>query len=193
MSTKDIETYCPDSSSAWREWLEKNHESKESIWLVYYRTSACKPTLTWSQAVDQALCFGWIDSTKKTLDNERYMQYFCKRKPKSNWSKVNKEKVTNLLAQGLIKDAGKQSIAIAKENGSWNYLDSVEALELPDDLKEALSNYSGALEYYDSLSNSAKKLLLYWVHSAKRAPTREKRILEVAKSASQGLKPKPFR
>lgn len=193
MSTKNIETYCPDSSNAWRQWLEEHHRSKSSIWLIYYKASADKPTLTWSQAVDEALCFGWIDSTKKTLDEERYMQYFCKRKPQSNWSKVNKEKVTNLISQNLMTEAGYESIRIAKENESWTYLDGVEALVLPDDLKEALFNHAGAMDYYQSLSNSVKKLLLYWVHSAKRDQTRQKRILEVAENASQSLKPKQFR
>ena len=92
MQEKEIPTFCPASSQEWRQWLEENHRSAESIWLVYYKKKADKPTITWSEAVDQALCFGWIDSTAKPIDEEKYMQFFSKRKPNSVWSKINKKK-----------------------------------------------------------------------------------------------------
>ena len=171
----------------------KNHEKEDSVWLIYYKKNAPKSNLNWSEAVDQALCFGWIDSTAKTVDEERYMQYFCKRKPKSNWSKINKDKVKVLIEQGLMAEAGLRSIEVAKENGSWTYLDAVEALEVPEDLQSELNSFQGAPEFFDDLSDSVKKLILYWVHSAKREDTRKKRILEVAESASQGQKPKHLR
>ena len=193
MCKKEIEKYCPKSRADWRKWLEKNHQSKQSVWLVYYKASTKTPSLSWSEAVDEALCFGWIDSTKKSIDHEKYMQYFCKRKPKSNWSKINKDKVKTLIEQGLMKEAGSKSIEIAKENDSWTFLDEVEALVIPEDLKEEFANYKGSMKYFDSLSNSAKKILLYWVVSAKRKETRQKRILEIAENASQKLKPKQFR
>ncbi|MEO0726458.1 MAG: YdeI/OmpD-associated family protein [Bacteroidota bacterium] len=193
MHKKDIEKYCPKSRAEWRSWLEKNHQSKHSVWLVYYKTSTKTPSLSWSHAVDEAVCFGWIDSTKKTIDNEKYMQYFCKRKPKSNWSKVNKEKVKTLIEQGLMKKAGFDSIKIAKENGSWSFLDTVEALEIPEDLKREFTNYEGSFKYFENLSKSSKKILLYWVVSAKRKETRQKRIIEIAENASQKMKPKQFR
>ena len=139
------------------------------------------------------MCFGWIDSVKKTIDHETYIQYFSKRKPKSNWSKVNKDKVKNLIENGLMKEEGLKSIAIAKENGSWVFLDDVEALIVPEDLKMELENREAALEFFNSLSNSSKKILLYWVHSAKRSETRQKRILEIVDNANQKLKPKQFR
>lgn len=193
MHKKDIEKYCPKSRAEWRSWLEKNHQSKHSVWLVYYKASTKTPSLSWSDAVDEALCFSWIDSTKKTIDNERYMQYFCKRKPKSNWSKVNKAKVKTLIEQGLMKEAGFKSIKIAKENGSWWFLDKVEALVIPKDLKEAFADYKDSSDYFDNLTNSAKKILLYWVVSAKRKETRQKRIIEIAENASRKMKPKQFR
>lgn len=103
------------------------------------------PSISWSEAVDEALCFGWIDSTKKTIDKERYMQYFSKRKAKSNWSKINKDKVKTLIDQGLMQEEGYKSIETAKQNGSWTMLDEVEALVIPDDLNEQLVAYKNAM------------------------------------------------
>lgn len=193
MHKDEVETYCPKSQSDWRKWLGKNHDSKQSVWLVYFKSSTKVPSLTWSEAVDEALCFGWIDSTKKTIDHERYMQYFSRRKPNSNWSRINKEKVAALVEQGLMTKVGLESIEKAKKNGSWNLLDDVEALVVPEDLRTALSNSKGSMEYFDSLSKSDKKILLYWVVSAKRSETRQKRILEIAECGSENLKPKQFR
>jgi uncharacterized protein YdeI (YjbR/CyaY-like superfamily) len=143
--------------------------------------------------VDEALCFGWIDSTKRTMDNEKFKQYFTKRKATSNWSKINKDKVKLLIDQGLMKEEGYKSIEIAKENGSWTILDGIEALIIPDDLLEELKNHKGSMDYFESLSKSAKKILLYWVISAKRKETRQKRIVEIAENACENLKPKQFR
>lgn len=190
---KGIETYCPKSQADWREWLEKNHQSKQSVWLIFFKASAKPSSLSWSEAVDEALCFGWIDSTRKTIDNERYIQYFSRRKTNSAWSKVNKAKVAQLIEKGRMTKSGFDSIEIAKQNGSWTILDDVEALRVPDDLIEALANYEGAGEFFESLSKSVKKMLLYWVVSAKRPETRQKRILEIAQNAGQKLKPRQFR
>ena len=188
-----MNSFHPKDKEDWRNWLKENHIKKESIWLIFNKKNSPNPNLNWSQAVDQALCFGWIDSTAKPIDNEKYMQYFCKRKPKSNWSKVNKDKIKTLIEQDLMEEAGFKSIEVAKENGSWTSLDEVEALVIPDDLKRELVKYTGAMEYFEGLNKSSKKGLLYWVVSAKRKETRQKRILEVAKNASQKLKPKQFR
>ncbi|MFK7971078.1 MAG: YdeI family protein [Bacteroidia bacterium] len=190
---KDVEGFCPDDKQDWRKWLESNHKEKDAVWLIFYRKKSPHYNLSWSESVDEALCFGWIDSVKKTIDNERYRQYFSKRKAKSNWSKINKEKVDTLVEQGLMQEAGFRSIEIAKDNGSWTLLDDVEALVIPEDLKAAFENHKGSMEYFESLSKSAKKILLYWVISAKRKETRQKRILEVAENASMNLKPKQFR
>lgn len=193
MLNKEPETYCPLSRADWRNWLENNHQSKQSIWLVYYKTASKVTSLSWSEAVDEAICFGWIDSTKRPIDDERFKQYFSKRKAKSNWSKINKDKVQALIDQGLMAEAGHKSIAVAKENGSWTILDAIEALIIPEDLKNELANCKGASEFFESLSKSNKKILLHWVISAKRPETRHKRILEIAASASENLKPKQFR
>jgi uncharacterized protein YdeI (YjbR/CyaY-like superfamily) len=185
--------YDPKDKEDWRNWLLKNHLTVDSIWLIFHKKNAPNPNLSWSEAVDAALCFGWIDSTKKSIDNEKYMQYFCKRKPKSNWSKINKDKVKTLIEQGLMQEQGYKSIEIAKENGSWTFLDAVEALIIPADLKEAFTKHQGAMEYFDSLNKSTKKMLLYWVIAAKRKPTRQNRVAEIAENASQKMVPKRFR
>ena len=190
---KGIEEYCPNNQEDWRAWLELNHKSKEAVWLVYYKKKSPHYNLNWSEAVEEALCFGWIDSTRKAIDEEKYKQYFTKRKAKSNWSKVNKDKVKELIDKGLMQEQGYKSIAIAKENGSWTILDAVEALILPEDLKEELAKHQGAMEYYNNLSNSAKKILLYWLVSAKRKETRQRRVVEIAENASKKQKPKQFR
>ena len=190
---KDVEDYCPSDKKDWREWLELNHIKKDAVWLIFYKKKSPNHNLGWSESVDEALCFGWIDSTKKTIDSEKYKQYFSKRKAKSNWSKINKDKVKTLINQGLMEEEGYRSIESAKTNGSWTMLDGVEALIIPDDLKKEFANYKGSIEYFGSLSKSVKKILLYWVVSAKRKETRQKRILEIAEEASRNLKPKQFR
>lgn len=193
MPKKEIETYYPKNQTDWRNWLDENHQLKQFVWVIFYKKSTKVASISWSEAVDEALCFGWIDSTKKTIDAERYIQYFSKRKPNSIWSKVNKYKVAYLTSKKLIQKAGYKSIKIAKENGSWFILDEVEALILPKDLKKEFDKREGALEYYDSLNKSAKKILLSWVVLAKRDETRLKRIIEIAENASRNTKPKQFR
>ncbi|MBS4066700.1 MAG: YdeI/OmpD-associated family protein [Chitinophagaceae bacterium] len=190
MLNKEVETYCPQSRTDWRQWLEKNHQSKQSVWLVYYTKKANLPSITWSEAVDEALCFGWIDSTKKTINDSSYMQFFSKRKPKSNWSKINKEKIQQLIDSKKMTKAGYKSVEIAKQNDSWRILDEVEELIIPNDLEKAFNNHKGSKDFYLSLSKSTKKIILGWIALAKRQETRQKRIDEVVKSAGQNLKPK---
>ena len=190
---KEIEEYCPKDKKDWRRWLELNHLKKDAVWLIFHKKGTANFNLSWSESVDEALCFGWIDSTKRTIDRETYKQYFSKRKAKSNWSRLNKNKVKTLIDQKLMSEEGYKSIEIAKENGSWTILDEVEELIIPDDLKEEFANYNGAKAYFDRLNKSDKKGLLYWIVSAKRKETRRKRIIEIAENAGKKLKPKQFR
>ncbi|WP_321515859.1 YdeI/OmpD-associated family protein [Marinifilum fragile] len=189
---KEAKEICPKNRKEWREWLQKNHKDKDAVWLVFYKKNSPNFNLSWSDSVDESLCFGWIDSTKRKIDDECFKQYFSKRKPKSNWSRVNKEKVKNLIGQGLMKEAGYKSIKIAKENGSWTILDTVENLEIPKELERELKSHNGALEYFESLTKSIKKSLLYWIVSAKRKETREKRIKEIVKNGALQMVPKQF-
>ena len=190
--TKIYETFYPETPEQWRNWLVENHTRDNGIWLVQYNKKSGKPSVSWSEAVDEALCFGWIDSLKKILDDESSIQYFGKRKPKSTWSKINKQKIEKLTAENRMFQSGLNCIIIAKENGSWEILDSIEELIIPEDLLLELSSRPNATEFFQNLSKSIKKMMLYWIISAKRPETRQKRIFEIAESAERKVKPKQF-
>lgn len=189
----DIESFCPSSKQDWRNWLELNHKNEEAIWLIIHKKGSSKPNLTWSDAVDEALCFGWIDSVKRSIDSEKYTQYFTKRKAKSNWSKINKDKIVKLKELGLMTEAGLKSIEIAQQNGSWTILDSVENHEIPIDLEEVFNQSPEIKDYFFSLSKSVRKTILYWIVVAKRPETRHKRLNEIVENAKHSRKPKQFR
>lgn len=192
MAINDAKHFYLKSAKEWRKWLEKNHEREDAVWLVFYKKSAGQPCITWSEAVDEALCFGWIDSIKRKLDEERSIQFFSKRKPKSTWSKINKAKVEQLIAAGKMRPAGLVCIDIAKGNGSWDVLNAVEELEVPKDLEQAFKRHKGAKLYFDGLSKSVKKMMLQWLALAKREETRQKRVEELASMAAEGKRPKQF-
>lgn len=175
---------------AWRKWLEKNHLSKRAVWLVFYTRQSQQKSMTWSDAVDVALCFGWIDSKKVKINDETSHQYFSQRKSKSTWSKINKEKVKRLIEQGRMTEAGLKSIQLAKQNGSWTLLDEVEELIVPADLQKAFKAHPKAKAFYLSLSKSHKKILLSWLLFAKTQDTRQRRIQDIIKNGDAGLKPK---
>lgn len=193
MQTTEIEIFCPASRQEWRRWLKKNHSSKQSVWLVYYKHKSGMRALSWSEAVDEALCFGWIDSKAKPVDEEKYMQFFSRRKPGGTWSKVNKEKIIQLMDAKLMTPAGLESIEAAKRNGSWTILDDVEELKIPRDLEKEFKTKPGSKAFFLSLSKSVKKAILQWFVLAKKEQTRQKRISEIAELASQKLRPKQFR
>jgi uncharacterized protein YdeI (YjbR/CyaY-like superfamily) len=190
MQTNETPTYCPASRQEWRLWLSENHDTGQSIWLIQHKKQSGKPTISWSESVDEALCFGWIDSIRKSVDDDTFMQFFCKRKPNSAWSKINKEKVERLMAEGLMAQAGMDCIETARKNGSWSVLDEVEELTIPEDLETAFKSQPGSMDYFSGLSKSVKKIMLQWVAFAKRPETRQNRINEIAERAALKLKPK---
>lgn len=190
MSIQEVEHFYPKTKQYWRKWLEKNHIRKDAVWLIHYKQNANKPSLRWSDAVDEALCFGWIDSKGVTIDETSFKQYYCKRKPTSTWSKVNKEKIKQLIIDNKMTDAGLACIEIAKQNGSWTILDEVEELIIPKDLSKAFRDNKGSKKYFLSLSKSKQKYLLQWIVLAKQPQTRQKRIDEIASCASEGKMPK---
>lgn len=188
----DIATIYPQSQQEWRQWLIENHLLEQSVWVLGYKKATGKTSVSWSDVVDEALCFGWIDGMRKSLDEERFIQFVCKRKPKSGWSKINKEKIERLIADGLMTEAGFKSIEIAKQNGSWTLLDEVEELTVPNDLEVAFTSNPGAADFFFGLSKSVRKMMLQWVAFAKKPETRRNRINEIATLAAQKLKPKQF-
>ena len=184
-----LETFHATNRQQWREWLEKNHHTSLGVWLIYYKVKTGKPSIRYIEAVKEALCFGWIDSKVKSLDSERYMQIFTPRKPKSVWSKLNKQYIEELIEQGLMNPSGLEKIEAAKQDGSWNTLDAIEALIIPADLKQALEANETANRYFEAFSNSSKKNILFWIESAKRPETRLRRIEQTISSAVQNKNP----
>lgn len=192
MQEKDTETFCPGSAQEWRKWLLANHRHKESVWLILYKKATNVPTVNWSDAVDQALCFGWIDGKRKTLDEERFIQFYSKRKPRGTWSKINKEKIERLTEEGLMTKAGIEVIERAKQNGSWMILDEAEEMVIPQDLDKELKKHKEAEDFFMNLSRSVRKAMLQWLVLAKREETRQKRITEIVTLALEGKRPKQF-
>lgn len=193
MMKQEIDIFYPADTRAWREWLIENHQKKQAVWIVFHKKSSEKKSITWSEAVDVALCFGWIDSKKISVDNETSHQYFSRRKPKSTWSKINKQKIIHLIENGLMHEAGHKSIEIAKENGFWTLLDGVEELIIPEDLEAEFATKPHAKAFYVSLSKSVKKAILQWIVLARQPQVRQKRITEIVECAEQNLKPKHLR
>ncbi|MBI4783940.1 MAG: YdeI/OmpD-associated family protein [Oscillatoriophycideae cyanobacterium NC_groundwater_1537_Pr4_S-0.65um_50_18] len=184
-----LETVYACDRLAWREWLAENHRTLPGIWLIYYKIKSGKPSVQYSEAVKEALCFGWIDSKVKSLDTERYQQIFTPRKPKSVWSKLNKQYIEELIVQGLMTQAGQEKIEAAKQDGSWTTLDAIEALSIPTDLQQALAADPIANRNFAAFSNSSKKNILFWVDSAKRLETRLQRIEKTVAAAAQNRNP----
>lgn len=165
-----------------------NHQSEKSVWLIIYRKESGTPSVYYPEAVDEALCFGWIDSKPNKRDSNSYYQFFAKRNPKSNWSKVNKEKVAKLTEQGLMERAGLEMIEIAHQNGTWTALDEVENITVPEDLQELFSKNKTAFDNWERFSRSSKRGILEWILNAKKAETRQKRIAETVSLAEKNIK-----
>jgi uncharacterized protein YdeI (YjbR/CyaY-like superfamily) len=183
-----IKTFYAKSQKDWRKWLEKNHAKEKAVWLIIYKKGSEVPSVYYPEAVDEALCFGWIDSTPNKRDEDSYYQFFAKRNPKSNWSKVNKIKVERLLKAGKITPSGMEMIELAKRNGNWSALDKVEELLLPEDLKKAFSQNKMAFQYWTKFPPSAKRGILEWILNAKKLETRQKRIEETVRLAKHNIR-----
>lgn len=184
-----FERFYARDRKEWRKWLEKNYATSSGIWLIYYKKGTDGPCVSYEDAVEEALSFGWIDSKVNKLDEERYMQIFTPRKPKSIWSKINKQRVKKLIKNGSMTPAGLEKIETAKKDGSWYFLDDIENLVIPPDLKEALDANLSAKSNFESFSDSIKKQILYWIKSAKRPETRMKRIEKVVMLAAENKRP----
>jgi uncharacterized protein YdeI (YjbR/CyaY-like superfamily) len=178
----------PKNRAAWRLWLELNHTQNEGIWLVNYKKATGKPRIEYEESVEEAICFGWIDSKVNKLDDERSMLWFAPRKPKTGWSKPNKERVARMVAAGLMHSSGLAKVQLAKEDGSWSTLDEVEELKIPADLEVALSIYPSATSSFESFPRSVKRGILEWILVAKRPETRAARVNETARLASENIR-----
>ncbi len=188
--TKDgIEAIHAGDRKAWRKWLEKYATTKKSVFLIIYKKVSGKKSVDYAAAVEEALCFGWIDSKAVKRDEESVYQYMAKRKPNGVWSKVNKARIERLIANGSMTELGMQTIEAAKKNGSWSMLDDVEDLTIPTDLKQKLNENAIARSCFESYPASLKKQILHWIKFAKREETRAKRIHEVISFAEKNQRP----
>jgi uncharacterized protein YdeI (YjbR/CyaY-like superfamily) len=174
----------PKTRSAWRTWLTKNHDLGEGIWLISWKKISGKPQIAYDDLVEEALCFGWIDSKPNKLDEQRSMLWFAPRKSGSGWSRLNKERIEHAIATGIMMPSGLAKVEAAKQEGSWSALDAVEALEIPPDLLRAFTKHMMAAENFEKFPRSVKRSILEWIGNAKTAATRTKRITETADLAA---------
>lgn len=183
----------PLSREAWREWLRAHHERSTGVWLVSYKKATGKPRFDYDAAVEEALCFGWIDSKPKKLDEARTLLWFAPRKPGTGWSRPNKQRIEKMTAAGLMAQAGLRKVEQARRDGSWTRLDAVEDLLVPQDLAEALEKLPPAVDNFMAFPRSARRGILEWIANARTAETRARRVDETARMASRNERANQWR
>lgn len=188
MIDKDKDSFYAKDRKSWRNWLMKNHAKRDSIWLLMYHRKSETPSVYYEEAVEEALCFGWIDSKPNKRDHESYYQYFTKRKQTSKWSKINKGRVKKLIEAGLMHASGLEVINRSKANKTWTALDQIEKLTVPADLQKLFNLTPKAKSNFDAFPKSVKRAILEWIDNAKREETRKKRVEETVKLASQNIR-----
>ena len=182
----DYPIFHAETRAAWRAWLAANHAELPGVWLASWKRGTGRPAVPYEEAVEEALCFGWIDSTVNTLDEERGLQLMTPRRPRSGWTRLNRQRVARLEAAGLMTEAGRRAVAVAQENGWWTISDSVEDLVEPDDLGTALDEVPAAREHWDGFPPSARKQMLWTLVTASKPETRAKRIAKIVAEAAEG-------
>ena len=187
--TDDRPHVTPKSRREWRAWLQKHHTSANAVWLMFPKKHTGLPSPTYNDAVEEALCFGWIDGLMNPVDGTYYKQLFTPRKPKSAWAQSNKTRVARLIEQGLMTAAGLAAIETARQNGSWSALDHVESMTIPPELQRALNANAEARRGWDRFTDSRRKQFLYWLAGAKREETRARRIVDIVDWAARGTGP----
>lgn len=184
----ELEHHYFKTDKEWRDWLHDNHTSSKGVYLIFYKVEHENDSMRWEEAVKVALCYGWIDSTVKSLGDGKRRQYFTPRNPKSVWSALNKRYIEELSAADLMHENGLKIIEIGKQNGSWSALDDVENGIIPDDLQVEFDQNPNAFENYQNFAPSYRKSYLYWLNQAKREETRQKRIQEIIELCSNNIK-----
>lgn len=185
---KNVKAIVASSRSAWREWLTNHHDKEKSVWLIIYKKESGTASVYYPEAVDEALCFGWVDSSIAKRDEKSYYQYFAKRNPKSNWSKVNKNKIEYLSQQGLMQPAGIAMVELAKKTGTWMALEDVDNLVVPKEMESLLETEPEAQKNWEAFSASTRRGILEWIFNAKKPETKTKRIHETVTLAAQNIK-----
>ena len=178
------------NAGEWREWLEKNYNIEDEIWLIHYKKHSGKCGFTYDEAVEEALCFGWIDGIMKRIDNEKHTIRYTPRRKRSIWSALNKKRVAKLIKEGRMTKAGMEKIQHAKKSGEWEKaLIREDVSIIPDDLKKVLEENIKAKEIFENSTPSIKKQFMWWINDAKKEETRQRRILKVIKMLEKGIKP----
>jgi uncharacterized protein YdeI (YjbR/CyaY-like superfamily) len=190
---KGIEEHYFKTDKQWRDWLHENHAFSNGVYLIFFKVAHENDSMRWEEAVKVALCYGWIDSTVKSLGDGKRRQYFTPRNPKSVWSALNKKYIKELTANDLMHESGIKIIEIGKKNGSWTALDAVEKGIIPEDLQVAFDDNPIAFENYNNFAPSYRKSYLYWLNQAKREETRQKRISEIIKLCQNNIKSRDTR
>jgi uncharacterized protein YdeI (YjbR/CyaY-like superfamily) len=179
-----IPTFEPPDRKAWRAWLEKNHGAKKAVCLILSKKGAGKPKVSYGEAMEEAVAFGWIDSRGNRMDQDRFRLVFTPRKPGGVWAPSNKARVARLSKEGRMAPAGLSAVARARRDGSWSAYDDIERLKSPDDLASALTRAPGASAFFNSSCKTYRKQALYWIKSAKRPETRARRIAQIVRLAA---------
>ena len=182
----DYPIYHAETRAAWRAWLAANHAGTRGVWLGSWKRRTGRPAVPYEEAVEEALCFGWIDSTMYTFDDDRGLQLMTPRRPRSGWTRLNRERVARMEAKGLMTDAGRHAVEVAKANGWWTIYDSVEDLIEPDDLAAALDEVPLARANWDGLPPSERKGRLWSVVSVVKPETRARKIATIVADAAAG-------
>ena len=186
-------TVAAATRAAWRAWLKKHHASERSVWLIIHHKNSGTPCVLYEEAVEEALCFGWIDSIAHKRDATSKYQFFAQRKPKSNWSKANRERAERMIAEGTMTPAGQALIDAAKRSGAWEALVDVQNSVIPDDLQRRLDKNKTAREHFLAFPPSSKRIILEWILNAKKPETRQKRIEETVALAAKNIKANHYR
>lgn len=189
----DLPTYHAKNRKEWRQWLAKNHQSEKSVWLIIYHKSSATPSVYYEEAVEEAICFGWIDSIAHKRDTESKYQFFAVRKPKSNWSKANRERAERMMAKKQMKPAGLAMVELAKKNGTWTALVDVQNSVIPPDLQAAFKKNKTAFKNFEAFPPSSKRIILEWILNAKKPETREQRIKQTVELAEKNIKANHYR
>lgn len=181
-------TVTPRSRAAWGQWLQRNHESRSEVWVVFYKRHTDEPTLSYGDAVEEALCFGWVDGVKRSIDAQRYTHRFSPRAPASKWSALNRERAKRMEQAGRMTEAGRKAIQRAKRNGTWASTAPAIDLSMPPELAARLELDKKAAAFFDSLARSYQQQFIGWINAAKRAETKARRVNESVALLRRGEK-----
>lgn len=181
------------SRKEWRKWLEKNHQTESSVWLIIFHKRSEVKSVYYDEAVEEAICFGWIDSIANKRDSESKYQLFSRRKPGSKWSRLNRQRSAKMISQGMMTPAGQALIDRAMKEGTWEALEQVQSAVIPDDLRKLFNKNKTALKNFQAFPPSSKRIILEWILNARQPQTRERRIAQTVELAAKNIKANHYR